>query len=105
MLIDDARRVGEQVAGPAADSVDVEGRFPAEAVAAMRSDGLLGALVPVELGGQGASVAEAGEAVAALAEHCASSALVFAMHQIQVVTIARHGSATARAELLRLIAT
>jgi acyl-CoA dehydrogenase len=105
MLIDDARRVGEQVAGPVADDVDLEGRFPAEAVAAMRSDGLLGALVPVELGGQGASVAEAGEAVAALAEHCASSALVFAMHQIQVVTIARHGSATARAELLPRIAT
>jgi acyl-CoA dehydrogenase len=87
-----AREIGERVAGPAADDVDQAGRFPAEAVAELRQSGLLGVLVPTEWGGTGASVHELACAVTALAEYCASSALVLAMHGIQVACMVRHGA-------------
>jgi acyl-CoA dehydrogenase len=91
----EARRVGEQVAAEWADRVDAEARFPAETVAALRASGLLGALVPPDWGGPGASMREMVEAVVILAEHCGSSGLVLAMHQIQVASVVRHGSASA----------
>lgn len=100
----EARRIGGEVAATWAEEVDQQGRFPAETVAALRTSGLLGALVPREHGGGGADVAAMSRAVAALAEHCASSALVLAMHHIQVATIARHASPAAQERLLPAIA-
>jgi acyl-CoA dehydrogenase len=91
----EARSVGREVAARWADRVDAEARFPAETVAALRASGLLGALVPLEWGGPGASMQEMVEAVVILAEHCGSSGLVLAMHQIQVASVVRHGSASA----------
>jgi acyl-CoA dehydrogenase len=87
-----AADIGRRVAAPVADDVDQAARFPAETVAELRRSGLLGALVPVERGGDGASVLELGQAVAALAEHCASSGLVLAMHGIQVACLVRHAA-------------
>lgn len=87
-----AWRIGEEVAGPAADDVDRSARFPAEAAAALREAGLLSALLPTELGGGGAKVAELAGAVRALAAHCASSALVLAMHSIEAFNLARHST-------------
>ena len=46
------------VAAAHADAVDREGRFPAEAVEALRQEGLLGALVPMAWGGSGATMAD-----------------------------------------------
>ena len=85
-----AAEIGRRVAGPVADEVDRDARFPAETVAELRRSGLLGVLVPEERGGAGASVQELGQAVAALAEYCASSGLVLAMHGIQVACLVRH---------------
>lgn len=87
-----AWRIGVEIAGPHADEVDAESRFPAEAVEALRREGLLAALVPVEFGGGGARLVDVANAVRALAVHCASSALVFGMHSIEVFNLARHGS-------------
>ena len=75
------------VAAAHADAVDREGRFPQEAVAAMRAEGLLGAMVPTELGGQGASIATICRQTQAIARACASSAMVYAMHHSQLVAI------------------
>ena len=52
-LLDAVQRIGRDVAGPAADSVDREARFPREAITALREEQLLSALVPKELGGAG----------------------------------------------------
>ncbi len=101
----DAWNVGAKVAGPVADDVDRRGRFPAEAVAAMREARLLSAMVPVALGGRGARLPEVSGAVRALAAHCASSALVFAMHQIEVAYLARHGHTDALAGMLEQVAS
>lgn len=86
-----ARRVAAEVAAAHAEAVDREARFPREAVAALRAERLLGVMVPVELGGEGAGIAEVAEMAHALGRHCGSSAMVFAMHQIQVACLVRHG--------------
>src|SRR5579862_2683556 len=83
-LAEVAAEIGERAAAPYADAVDADGRFPAEAMAAVRAAGLLGALVPEQWGGPGRSLGEYGEAVTALAQHCATSGLILAMHGIQV---------------------
>lgn len=99
-LADRVHAVASEVAGPAAASVDAEARFPSEAVAAMREAKLLSAMVPSTAGGGGAGLAEIANAVRVLAEHCASSALVFAMHQIEVAYLVRHGRTRALSSLL-----
>jgi len=91
-LLDETRRIGEEIASRWAADVDTQSRFPAETFDALRSSGALGALVPTELGGGGATMVEMAAAVTALSEHCASSGLILAMHQIQVASILRHGS-------------
>lgn len=89
-VLERARRVGAEVAAAAADAVDREARFPAESLAALREARLLGILVPAELGGEGAPLADAFEACHALGRYCASTAMVFAMHQIQLACLVRH---------------
>ena len=96
-----AEEIGATVAAPAAGEVDREARFPREAAEAMRERGLLSALVPVEYGGPGASVAEISAAVRVLARHCAASALVLAMHSIDLSNLVRNPTTDAQIELLR----
>jgi acyl-CoA dehydrogenase len=91
--VDYARRaatIGTEIAGPAADDVDRAARFPAEAVSALRAERMLSILVPVRLGGDGATLSEAAAATAALARHCASTAMIYAMHNLQVACLVRH---------------
>jgi acyl-CoA dehydrogenase len=90
-LADRMARVAAEVAGPFADEVDRESRFPSEAISAMGSEGLLSAMVPTGLGGAGASLSAVADAVATVAKQCASTGMVFAMHQIQVACLVRHG--------------
>lgn len=94
-IADAARRIAREVATPHADAVDRDGRFPIEAVTAMREAGLLGAAVPVALGGLGASIADIAAACYELGQGCGNAAMVFAMHQIQVACILRHGGNSA----------
>jgi acyl-CoA dehydrogenase len=89
-LLAAVRRIATEVAAPNADAVDREARFPAETVAALREQGLLSAFVPESLGGGGASFEAIAEACFELGRNCGASAMVFAMHQIQVASLARH---------------
>jgi acyl-CoA dehydrogenase len=90
VLLEAVRRIADEVAGPAADDVDREGRFPIEAIDALRNAGTLSAAVPTSLGGDGASIEAIARCCFELGRRCSSTAMVFAMHQIQVLTIARH---------------
>jgi acyl-CoA dehydrogenase len=90
-------RIADEISGPAADEVDQQGRFPAETIDALKAEGLLSALVPRSLGGMGASFPELSEGLVAMGRQCASSAMVVAMHHIQVASLVRHG----RNDLLR----
>jgi acyl-CoA dehydrogenase len=89
------QRIAEEVARPAAREVDREGRFPLETIDALRQERLLAAAVPTELGGLGCSIGEVVDLCQALGAACASSGMVFAMHQIQLACMARHGRAVA----------
>jgi acyl-CoA dehydrogenase len=89
-LVDAARRIGQHVAGVWAPQVDADARFPNEAIDALRAEGLLGAAIPVELGGMGVTLDTIGHITTALARHCASTAMIYAMHQIQIFTLVRH---------------
>jgi acyl-CoA dehydrogenase len=84
------RAIADDVAGPLADEVDRDARFPVETVDALRAQGLLSAFVPEELGGAGVSFDALATACFELGRRCGASAMVFAMHQIQVATIVRH---------------
>ena len=84
-----ARLVAAAAAEHAAE-VDRDARFPSETFAAARQHRLLSILVPVELGGDGASVSDAVDICYMLGMACGSSAMIFAMHQIQVVILLRH---------------
>ena len=88
----DARRVARNVAAPLADEIDRDGRPPVEAVLALREAGLLGAAVPRLLGGQGAGMQQMAAACYELGRGCSSTAMVFAMHQIQVASLVRHAA-------------
>jgi acyl-CoA dehydrogenase len=82
-------------AASAADKVDYEARFPSEAFSAAKAQRLLGVLVPIELGGEGASVSDVADICYILGRACASSGMVFAMHQIMVAILVRHAHASA----------
>ena len=97
--------VGVEFAAPFADEVDRDARFPAEAAAAMRESGLLAAMVPAEFGGEGASLSAVATAGRALASHCAATALVFAMHQIEVSYLNTFGDTDGLRDLLRRVVT
>lgn len=84
------RRIAEEIAGPHADEVDRRAEFPQAAVDALRAEGALSAFVPDDLGGSGVSFTAIAEACFELGRRCGATAMVFAMHQIQVVTIVRH---------------
>jgi acyl-CoA dehydrogenase len=85
------RRIAADAAGPAADAVDREARFPTEAIDALKRERLLAALVPEDLGGLGCRVSEVAHHCQVLGQQCASTAMVYAMHQIQVACLVRHG--------------
>lgn len=100
----EAWRIGVEVSAPAAADVDAFARFPSESLAALRESGLLAALVPTELGGRGAALDEVVGAVRALAVHCSASALVLAMHSIEIVNLVRHGATPGLRAILREVA-
>lgn len=99
-----ASRIGREVAGPASDDVDRSARFPFEAMDALRSERMLSALVPPELGGEGASLGDSAQAVTALGRHCASTAMVYAMHLMQLACLVRHGRSKALLDYTRELA-
>jgi acyl-CoA dehydrogenase len=90
IVLEDVRRIAAEVAAGAADEVDREARFPHEAIDALREAGALSSAVPSPLGGQGAALATIARCCFELGRRCSSAAMVFAMHQIEIVTIARH---------------
>lgn len=89
--LDAATRAVSRVAAEHADAVDRGNCFPEASVAAMRSEALLGLLVPRSLGGQQRPLSQIASICHALAQSCGSSGMIYAMHQIQVACVAAHG--------------
>jgi acyl-CoA dehydrogenase len=89
-LLARVREIARDVASAHADDVDLQSRFPSETIDALRAERALSAFVPAELGGAGASFETIAQCCFELGRCCGASAMVFAMHQIQVITIVRH---------------
>jgi acyl-CoA dehydrogenase len=83
--------IGSTIVAPAADDVDAEARFPVEAFAALRAEKLLSAYVTPEFGGMGLTMTQICRICEVLGLYCASTAMIYAMHQIQVACILHHG--------------
>lgn len=93
-LIDKVHALGRDVIAPLAEEVDRDARFPREAFDALRDEKLLSAYVPAEFGGLGLSIGQVAKICETLGAYCASTAMIYAMHQIQVACIVHHGLAT-----------
>jgi alkylation response protein AidB-like acyl-CoA dehydrogenase len=70
-----------------ASAVDEQGRFPEEAVEALRRDGLLALGVPEAYGGPGGGPPEVVAAVEPVAAACASTGMVYVMHLAATQTL------------------
>ncbi len=92
-FVADVCRIAVDVAAEHALDVDFNARFPVETLDALREQGALSAFLDPSLGGAGVSMNALSAACFELGRRCGASAMVFAMHQIQVVTMARHGGA------------
>jgi len=89
------------VAAKYAEIVDRDARFPREAMDAIREQRLLGLLIPVDLGGHGARAADVVDVCYILGGACASTAMVFAMHQVKIACLVRHSQGVAWQEQLQ----
>ncbi len=98
-------RLAAEAAVLHAPLVDAAARFPVEAFAEIKRQRLLGVMVPEALGGEGATVAELADVCFILGQGCASSALIYAMHQIKMACVIRHAKGNAALErILRSVA-
>jgi acyl-CoA dehydrogenase len=89
-FLDAVTRVADELAAPNADAVDREARFPTETIDALREERALSAFVPTELGGGSVSFEAIATGCFELGRRCGASAMVFAMHQIKAISVARH---------------
>jgi alkylation response protein AidB-like acyl-CoA dehydrogenase len=79
-FIERAAACGPVLAGHASRH-DADGTWVAESFEHVRQSGLLAAGVPIDLGGEGATISELAAIQRELARHCGSTALASAMHQ------------------------
>lgn len=89
-ILERVHTIGRDVIAPHADAVDRDARFPHEAFAALKAEKLLSSYIPVELGGMGLSISDQSKISEVLAYYCASTAMIYAMHQIQIGQIVHH---------------
>ena len=93
-----AKEIASQVLAPSAGQNDKAGRFSTEAIESLGKSGLLGLMLPVDVGGAGLGPRTFAAVVTALAEADASVAMVYLMHILGSATIA-----SARAEATQAV--
>lgn len=89
-VLEKVHAIGRDIIAPYADAVDRDARFPHEAFDALKAEKLLSSYIPTELGGMGFSISDQAKISEALAHYCASTAMIYAMHQIQIGCIVHH---------------
>ncbi|WP_457333084.1 acyl-CoA dehydrogenase family protein [Rhizobacter sp. P5_C2] len=89
-LLEGLHGIGRDIIAPHAAEVDRDARFPHEAYAALKQQKLLSCYVPVEYGGMGLNISDLSQICEVLGQYCGSTAMIFAMHQIQVGCIVHH---------------
>jgi len=101
-----AGEIGSHVLAPSAGQNDKAGRFSTKAVHALGESGLLGLMLPVDVGGSGLGPRTFATVTATLGEADASVAMVYLMHILGAATImaARPIAASTVTPILREIA-
>lgn len=83
-----AREIAEGVLAPAAAQNDAAGQFSSDAIQALGESGLLGVMLPADVGGMALGPRTFAAVTAALAEADASVAMVYVMHVMGAASIA-----------------
>src|SRR5215467_3034810 len=102
--LSNAKEIADSVLSPVARQNDKEGRFSSEAVSAIGRAGLLGMMLPAEVGGSALGPRTFAAVVATLAEADASVAMVYLMHVSAAATIAAARPGATVADTLKEIA-
>jgi len=95
--VSNARDIARRVLVPSAGQNDKAGRFSSEAVTALGEAGLLGLMLPADVGGSGLGPRTFAAVMTALAEADASVAMVYLMHALGAATIATARASAAAA--------
>lgn len=105
VAVSKAREISSRVLAPSAAPNDKAGRFSTEAVGSLGEAGLLGLMLPSDVGGLGLGPRTLSAVIATLAEVDASVAMVYLMHILGTAAIsaARPGAAPAITPILREI--
>src|SRR5437660_12592554 len=89
-LVQETHAIGKDVLRATAADVDRDARFPRESIDALRQAKLLSAYVPQEYGGMGLNILQIAKICEVLGQYCGSSAMIYAMHKIQIACIVHH---------------
>ncbi len=100
-----ASAIARSVLAPAAAENDKQGRFSTEAIQELGNAGLLGLMLPADVGGASLGPRALADVIAALAEADASVAMVFLMHTLASVTTAAAPRTAAIEEVLKAMAS
>ena len=89
-LLDKVKKTGHEVIATHAIDVDKQARFPKEYIQALKDLKLLSAYVPKESGGMGLNIIQIAKICEILGHFCGSTAMIYAMHKIQVACVVHH---------------
>ncbi len=89
-LLKDVHHIGKTVIAPNAADVDAKARFPHEGMDAIKSLKLMSAYVPESHGGMGLNIKQVSKICEIIGHYCGSTAMIYAMHKIQVACIVHH---------------
>jgi alkylation response protein AidB-like acyl-CoA dehydrogenase len=103
-LVDLVRDIARERIAPGAAAVDAERAFPRAAIDALAEAGALGLMVPEPAGGAGGGLTQLVEACEAVGGACASSGMVFLMHNVTAATVAAGGGERAAGYLEEMAA-
>jgi len=101
-LLAATRDVAAGKIAPEATRIDRERAFPKENIAALAGCGALGLVVPGDHSGAGGGLAALAEVCEIVGAACASTGVVFLMHEVTAATIAVGGGARAAEVLPRM---
>ncbi|RAJ33164.1 alkylation response protein AidB-like acyl-CoA dehydrogenase, partial [Kitasatospora sp. SolWspMP-SS2h] len=104
MLRESVRALAEAKIAPFAAAVDEEGRFPQEALDALRAAELHAVHVPEEFGGAGADALATVLVIEEVARVCASSSLIPAVNKLGSLPVQLSGSRELKAKYLGALA-
>jgi len=103
-ILELTKQITQEVIAPLAAEIDRERRFPKEGIAALGKAGLLGLLVPKELGGLGGDLRDLPAVTETIAEACGSTAMCFLMHSCATMVVASRATDEQQERYLRPIA-